>query len=327
LPALRYTQKVDGIKQRVRSAKFQEHYNQAQLFLNSLSPVEKKHMISAFCFELSHCDDERVAQAYSGILQNIDMDLAKEVAEMVNGIPPERQLRPNHGKKDVTISQDFYIPSTPTVKGRRVAILVADGFNTLEVEAVRVLFKSAMTMTWVVGPRRNTVYPEGQAVGTGIGLHADHHFEGQRSTMFDAIYIPSGAEHAKKLASNGRAIHWIREAFGHCKAIAASGEGKLFLTIIYAPIQYQSLFFSSGASVVQQALGLPEMKFAHSPDSDDIVTSYGVVTTGKYDVKTAASDALHISADQGFVSRFAYEISQHRCWQRELDGLCDRVAY
>ncbi|KAF5331157.1 hypothetical protein D9619_006054 [Psilocybe cf. subviscida] len=301
-----YAQKVSAIKQRVRSAKFQEHYNQAQLFLNSLSPVERKHLVSAFCFELSHCDDERIAKTYSHILQNIDVDLAREVAEMVNGTLPEMQLRPNHGKKDVTISQDFYIPATPTVKGRRVAILVADGFNALEVEAVRGLFKSAMATTWVVGPRRNTVYPQGQAVGTGVGVHADHHFEGQRSTMFDAIYIPSGVEHAKKLASNGRAIHWIREAFGHCKAIAASGEGAL---------------------VVQQALGLPEVKFTHSFDADDIVTSYGVVTTGKYDVKTAASDALHISPDHGFVSRFAYEISQHRCWQRELDGLCDRVAY
>jgi len=35
--SLRYAQKVAGIKQRVRGAKFQEHYNQAQLFINSLS--------------------------------------------------------------------------------------------------------------------------------------------------------------------------------------------------------------------------------------------------------------------------------------------------
>ncbi|KAG9314601.1 hypothetical protein JVU11DRAFT_5404 [Chiua virens] len=59
----------------------------------------------------------------------------------------------------------------------------------------------------------------------GDGVFADHHFEGQRSTLFDAIYIPSGKEHVRALAKNGRAIHWVREAFGHCKSIAAVGEG------------------------------------------------------------------------------------------------------
>lgn len=182
-------------------------------------------MISAFCFELSHCDDESVAHTYSHVLQNIDFDLAKTVAEMVDGTPPDKtKVRPNHGRSDPTITQTFFMPSNPTIEGRRIAILVADGFDALEVDSVRTLFKTAMATTVVVGPRRNTVYPEGEAVGKGIGTHADHHFEGQRSTMFDAIYIPSGAEHAKALASQGRAIHWIREAFGHCKAIAASGD-------------------------------------------------------------------------------------------------------
>lgn len=43
--------------------------------------------------------------------------------------------------------------------------------------------------------------------------------------MYDAVYIPSGAEHVKALGKNGRVIHWVRETFGHCKPIAAVGEG------------------------------------------------------------------------------------------------------
>ena len=31
--------------------------------------------------------------------------------------------------------------------------------------------------------------------------------------------------------------------------------------------------------------------------------------------------------DQGFVSQFALEVSKHRCYERELSGLTDKVAY
>jgi catalase len=48
---------VVGVKDRVNSVKFEEYFNQAQLFYNSLSEVEKLHVQSAFAFELDHCDD------------------------------------------------------------------------------------------------------------------------------------------------------------------------------------------------------------------------------------------------------------------------------
>lgn len=55
---------------------------------------------------------------------------------------------------------------------------------------------------------------------------------------------------------------------------------------------------------------------------------YGVVTTGKYDVKSAVVDALEISPNaKGFVSKFAYEISKHRCYDREMAELTQSVAY
>lgn len=78
---------------------------------------------------------------------------------------------------------------------------------------------------------------------------------------------------------------------------------------------------------MEKALSLPEVDLAKKA-TDDVVTSYGVVTTGKYDVKSAVVDALEISpGSKGFVSNFAYEISKHRCYERELDGLTSQVAY
>ncbi|EIN13642.1 catalase [Punctularia strigosozonata HHB-11173 SS5] len=292
--------KIVGIKQRVRGAKFQEHYNQAQMFYNSMAPHEKAHMIAAFSFELAHCDDPVVYETYTKLLNNVDFELAKAVATKVGGVVPEKPLRPNPGHK-TKVSQTTFVPEKPTVAGRRIAILVADGFNLAEVQGIRALIKSCMANSYVIGPRRGKI----QAAGGG-SLQADHHFEDQRSTLFDALIIPSG-EHVQKLAELGRAVHWVREAFGHCKAIGAIGEGVLFL---------------------RDAVQLPSVKLAQSLSSDAVTTSYGVVTTGKYDTSSAATDSVKIGpSETGFVANFIYQVSLHRCYERELDGLTDKVAY
>lgn len=298
-----YLQKVSGMKQRLRGAKFGEHFNQATLFVNSLTPHERVHLANAISFELSHCDDPVVYNTYTKLLNNIDFKLAKDVATVVGGVVPEAPIKDNHGKASSTLSQTYFHPKKPTIASRRIAILVADGFDIVEMEAVRAALASDKAFTFIIGPRRGKIYP----AGYDDGVIADHHFEGQRSTLFDAIFIPSGAEHAMALASDGRVLHWVREAFGHCKVIGAIGEGAQF---------------------VHQVLALPEVGFCTSLASDNVVSSYGVVTTGKYGVTSAAVDTFTIApGPKGFASNFAFEISKHRCWDRELDGLVSKVAF
>lgn len=220
----------------MRGPKFQEHYSQAQLFYNSLSSYEKAHLQAAIAFELSHCDDPQVYKTYTKLLNNIDTPMAAVVAEKVNGTIPEGPPCQNRGKESAPLSQLYYAPKKPTIASRRVAILVANGFNMVEVEAVRAKLASEKATTWIIGPQRGKIYAalDGKP-DVGACLVADHHFEGQRSTLFDAVYIPSGSEHAKTLNESGRVIHWIREAFGHCKAIGAVGEGSLlfFYLVIF----------------------------------------------------------------------------------------------
>ncbi|MFN7118170.1 MAG: catalase-related domain-containing protein, partial [Saprospiraceae bacterium] len=47
-----YMEKIDGSKVRGRSESFKDYYSQATLFWNSMSSVEKKHIVEAFHFEL-----------------------------------------------------------------------------------------------------------------------------------------------------------------------------------------------------------------------------------------------------------------------------------
>ncbi|KAI9512870.1 catalase [Russula earlei] len=280
-----YPSKVQGIRERARGQKFQEHWNHAQL--NILS--------TAISFELDHCDDPVVYETYTKVLNCIDFELAKKVASNIGSTIPDKPGRENHGKSSKPLSQLYYFPKDPTVVERRIAILVADGFNFDEVQAMRNALSSAKARTFIIGPHRGEIR---SSEGAKKCIKADHHFEGQHSTLFDALYIPFWKPYP--------VIQYVRESFGHCKAIAASGLAIGFL---------------------RDTVDLPGVEFQHE-DSADVKTSYGVVTTGKLDVKSAMTGTLRIKQDsKDFMAEFGYVISRHRCYDREMDGLTSRVAY
>ena len=59
-----------------------------------------------------------------------------------------------------------------------------------------------------------------------------------------------------------------------------------------------------------------------------MTVSYGVVTAPKTTFLSTMAGVTKISKDENrFTSQFAYEISKHRCFQRELDGLNTQVAF
>jgi catalase len=112
----RYPQKIAGIKQRLRSAKFQEHYNQAQLFYNSLAPHEKDHVVKALSFELNKLDEADIVEKMIQRLNHIDNDLAAQVATNVGGEVPNAIAKENHGKMSKFLSQEACPAVTTTVK-------------------------------------------------------------------------------------------------------------------------------------------------------------------------------------------------------------------
>jgi len=68
--------------------------------------------------------------------------------------------------------------------------------------------------------------------------------------------------------------------------------------------------------------------FAPGGHDDEVVSSYGIVSTDRYSVPSMASDLPKLDKDsKGFVSNFAYQVSQHRCYEREMDGLTNKVAF
>jgi catalase len=121
--------------------------------------------------------------------------------------------------------------------------------------------------------------------------------------MVDAIFIPGGAQSIETLSKNGRAMHWIREAFGHLKTIGATGEA---------------------VDLVERAIGLPSVSVSSSGEVNE---SYGVVTIKELRPESLGEAVTIAKGATGFMEKFFYGISQHRCWERELAGLNAQVAY
>lgn len=294
--------RLTAAKARARAPKFQEHFSQATLFYNSMSPLEKQHIANALGFELSHVDEPEVCEAFiHRVLNHVDHELACKVAEKIGATAPASAARPNHRLVAKNLTQFDFPASKPTIKSRRIAILVGDGFDEAFVVGIKAAITASSALAFVIGPRRGPIKSAG-----GSTVKADFHLESGRSTMYDAIIIPPGAASAATLSQDGRAVHWVREAFGHCKVIGAVGEGVAF---------------------VREALGIASLQFSATSGDDTVVTDYGIVTTGRYSVGSAAADIQIGKEEKGWFSKFAYELSQHRCFQRELDGLLSKVAF
>ena len=70
----------------------------------------------------------------------------------------------------------------------------------------------------------------------GQEVEVDKTFLTAASVMYDAVYVPGGKQSVEMLKTQGDAIHFVNEAFKHCKAIAATGEGVDFLMASNVPM-------------------------------------------------------------------------------------------
>ena len=92
-------EKVEGKKIRARSEKFKDFYSQAKLFWNSMSEPEKKHIIEAFHFEIGKVNDKNIRKAIVDMFNNVDGDLAIEIAKGVGVPAPDTERRISCNKR------------------------------------------------------------------------------------------------------------------------------------------------------------------------------------------------------------------------------------
>ncbi|MFE4894338.1 catalase [Peribacillus butanolivorans] len=218
-----YQEKVDGRKVRQRSESFNDHYSQAKLFWNSMTDVEKEHIIQAFHFEVGKVKSKDVQQQIVEMFSNVDVELAKIIAIGVGVNPPTNTREVKMDLSSSALSQEKMKANTAAT--RKVAVLAADGFNGSEVYQVLESLKSASINAEIISNNRGWITSAG-----GQQLEVYQTFLTADSVLFDAVYVAGGQQSVDSLKTLKDPIYFVEEAYNHFKAIGTGKEGAEILT-------------------------------------------------------------------------------------------------
>jgi catalase len=221
------------------------------------------------------------------MIANIDRNLAKEVAEGigVENVDNETAIKEvakdamprKKGRRSIdhspVLSQEKL--KGTSIKGRKVAILIDHGFNYQSVKGLQEMLSKNGAMAEIVSKFHGKIKSD-----SGDVLETDKSHVTTGSIMYDAVFIPGGT-HVELLKKQGDVLHFINEAYKHCKAIGLIAEAIELLKISSVKLDNES-FANSG--VVHENMG--------------------VVTAWKNENV------------QDFLTKFENAIRQHRHWTR-----------
>jgi catalase len=216
---------VEGEKVRLRAETFADHYSQARLFFRSQTEIEQAHLASAIVFELSKVSLSHVRERVLANLQNVDETLAQRVADGLN-LPLPKASEPAVAPIDLDASPALRIVGKypDTLKGRKVAILVADGSDGAVIDAVRATVEGDGGSVFIVAPKIG-----GAKLKGGKTLAADGQLAGSPSVLFDAVAIVLSDDGCAQLLKEGAAVDFAKDAFGHLKAIGHTPQAQPLL--------------------------------------------------------------------------------------------------
>jgi catalase len=295
-----YAEKIDAHKVRARSESFFDHFSQAALFWSSQSDPEKEHIVQAFQFELGKVEVLNIRERMLGVLAHVDGTLASRVAQGLGisvptkldtplnmSIPADgnvEQFQPKPAKKVSGPSPALSMANTvkDSIKTRKIAILAADGFDDAAFSTVKQALTAAGGQVKVVAPRLGMLT---SAQGSEVGI--DFSLLTAGSVLFDAVYVPGGEKSVETLKREGKALHFINEAYKHCKALAATGAGVDLLRASY--------------------LGAEQIP-APNATANQIHADEGIIVSRDAQAGDVATE-------------FIKAIAQHRHWGREVKDL------
>ena len=217
----------DGTKVRQRSATFADHYSQARMFYRSMSAPEQDHIVSAFSFELGKVETIKVRTRVLGRLQLVDPSLCKRVEAKLGMEGAHDELEPARKPVDLAVSPTLSLleKANPTLRGRKVGVLVADGSDQALVAALRERVEQEGGKLAVVAPK------VGGWMGKAGGKKqpTDMALASAPSVFFDAVAVVLDETQAEILSKDAAAVDWVRNAFAHCKVIGHDPGAALLL--------------------------------------------------------------------------------------------------
>lgn len=241
-----YAEKIEAVKVRERSKSFFDHFSQARLFFNSQSDPEKNHIIDALSFELGKVETIAIRERMLGILSQVEKSLAAAVAynlgmhvpkkpeePMNHSIPADgdpKKFQPVKIKSSLDASAALSMAGTikDSIKTRKIAILASDGVDEPALTRMKKALEDAGATTHIIAPKLGYITAENDKE-----LMADQSFLTAASVLYDAVYVAGGKMNAANLEGEPDAVHFLNEAYKHCKAIAAENTALPVLKATY----------------------------------------------------------------------------------------------
>src|ERR1043166_1035564 len=103
-----------------------------------------------------------------------------------------------------------------TLQGKKVAILVTDGFEQEELESPRQALDDAGALTQIVAPKAGKVRGW-KHTEWGDKFEVDRTLQDADPHDYDALVLPGGVMNPDKLRANSEAVEFVRDFFRHGK--------------------------------------------------------------------------------------------------------------
>lgn len=221
-------EQMQGEKLRIRSPGFSDHFSQAGLFWRSQAAWEQEHIVCAFSFELGKVSVPAVRERMVSNLTQIDATLAQRVAEGLGMAVPAPPLGaesvPHTNQPNVDATLSMANSRTDSIRGRKVAVLVANDVDSTTIETLHAALLAAGATLKMIAPHLGEIRSN-----TGKILKVDHSLPTVGSVQFDAVYVAGGAKSVDQLCKNAHALLFVKEAYKHGKAIAATDHGVMLI--------------------------------------------------------------------------------------------------
>ncbi len=210
-----YPAKVSGHLTRERSEKFDDYFTQPRIFWNSLTSVEKQHMIEALNYQIGSVKSESVRQQSVDILVKVDKEMATIVADSVGVNRPSGTNVPTSTSYP-SLSQT----STPKYAySLKVGVLIGNGFNANEVTNTLKALEQYGVFVVIVSNHLGTVTGD-----DGTKLQADETFLTTSPYLLDSLYVVGGSSKNQE-HFNYELKEYINVAYRHYKPIGVASTG------------------------------------------------------------------------------------------------------
>jgi catalase len=231
---------VEGVKARIRSETFADHYSQARQFYISQQPIEQKHLADALVFELSKCERPDIRARSVSHLLNIDEELAARVADGLGIDLPEPAIAAKP-TLDLPPSEALSIIANGPdgIEGRKIGVLLTDGSSADLFAALLQAVDAEGAVCEVIAPKIG-----GVTLDNGEMLPARQKIDGGPSVFYDAVVLLPSSEGAALLAGDAPTKDFISDAFAHCKFIGYSVDAESLFVEARVPYELDDGFIA-----------------------------------------------------------------------------------